>query len=175
VRSLACSRIRGGSLQPFDAFPSGRPWGARATLGGGESLTTLPCGVACEARGGPSLREARPTKTHRHRFNPSSAQPVTGSRGRPQAALRNAVTFGGPTSRELVSARGERRRGSRGSLPAHFEGGELSHDVLAREGEHVKRGQTRRAQGSERAVSSAGEDRTLEGRARALFVCCRSR
>jgi hypothetical protein len=36
--------------------------GCSSSFGGGEPQATSSCGVACEARGGPSLQVARPTQ-----------------------------------------------------------------------------------------------------------------
>jgi len=42
--------------------PEPATMGCSSSLGGGEPQATLPCGVACGARGGPSLQAARPTQ-----------------------------------------------------------------------------------------------------------------
>jgi hypothetical protein len=53
--------------------PGPATMGCSSSFGGGEPLSTSSCGVACEARGGPSLQAARPAQifvtvsTHRRR------------------------------------------------------------------------------------------------------------
>jgi hypothetical protein len=114
--------------------PSTRPepatMGCSSRFGGGEPLATSSCGVARGARGGPSLQAARPAQIHRHRFNPSLAQPRTGSQGRPQAALRRAVAVDSQPPGELAGAGWRVSMGSRGSLPVCLERGRLTQGMF---------------------------------------------
>jgi len=61
VRSWLAQEERGESPAPRNT-PESATMGCSSSLGGGEPQATLPCGVACEARGGPSLQAARPTQ-----------------------------------------------------------------------------------------------------------------
>jgi len=111
-----------------------------------------------------------------HRFNPLSAQPAAGSRGCPQASSRRAVAVGVQLSGVLATPGSERRRGSRGSLPARSERDGLTHTVFSARGSAESEGD----RGGRAAPKGLGVHGGRESDARGMcpcvvVVCCRSR
>jgi len=158
-----------GELQPF-VNPESMTMGCSSNLGGGEPRATSSCGVRTRGRARSFAPGGSAHAAHCHRFNPSLAQPLVGSWRCPQAASRRAVSFGVPPFGELVAPDGECRWSRCGSLPAHPERDALSQAVLFERsgtGSEGKRGGCRVPKKG--PAFTAGEDRTLGERARALL------
>jgi len=129
---LVGSRERRGSSPSNDSEST--TIGCSRSFRGGAPLSTLPCGVACGARGGPSLEGVSAHTRRCHRFNQLPPQAVTGSIRRPQATNRRAVIFEVQPHGALAAPGGEPRRVSCDSLPAALpkEGGLRKPSVLER-------------------------------------------
>jgi len=102
--------------------PEPATMGCSSSLGGGEPQATLPCGVACGARGGPSLGAVSAHAKRCHRINQSPSQAEAGSVCRPQATGRRAMISEVQPRGVLAAPRGELRRVSRDSQPAAPKG-----------------------------------------------------
>jgi len=125
----------------------------------------------------PCSRRLGPPEVICRRLDLLLAQPIGGSRCRPQAVSRRTTIFGLP-SFGVLAAPGDRvSMDSGGSLPAHLERDGLSHAARRREAAQGKRGRTRRTLWLQKSPAPwRSENRTLEARARAsLSLGCRNR
>jgi hypothetical protein len=141
--------------------------GCSSSFGGGEPLATSPCGVRMRGEGRSFAPGGSAHAAYCHRFNPLSAQPAAGSRRCPQASSRRAVAVGVQLSGVLATPGSERRRGSRGSLPARPERGGLTHTVFPAKGSAESEGE----RGGRAAPKGLGVHGGRESDARGMCPC----
>jgi hypothetical protein len=159
-----------GSLQSL-ANSEPMTMGCSSSFGGGEPLATSSRGVRVRGEGRSFAPDGSAHTAHRHRFNPSSAQPSAGSWRRPQASLRRAVAFGVRTCRRPCGV------GKRTSMELMWlaacplsKGCGLSHAALPERGAREAKANAQGSWLQKGRVLKAGEDRTLEARARVSFT-----